>query len=150
MFTTANNHSNLKTFLSCLPCSTAFVPEQPASDKTNTPRLHMLCTSLLIYKEQLCLDYHQHFDMMSKYPWLTKNWINWDIDHPASATNVSTYLIVSSYAYDLSNSFVSDCQCLMVTSQLMTPTWQPALQLMSDNSTWTKINAIRQCQHNPS
>ena len=44
----------------------------------------------LVYERSYFLDKHQHFEATSTYSWLTKDCINWDINHPVSTTNMST------------------------------------------------------------
>ena len=91
-------------------------PDQQAADtcitKQQTPvspsyrhqhfplQLTRSCNSTPVYEWLLCLDCHQHSDATWTYPRLTKDWINRDIDHPASTIYASISSTVSSYVHE--------------------------------------------------
>ena len=90
-------------------CITKLATTVPASPSISKPADQQLffslqqtrsCNSTPVHKWQICLDCYQPSKTISIYPWLTIDWINRDINHPASATDASTSSTVFSYVYD--------------------------------------------------
>ena len=46
-----------------------------------------------VYEWQYCLDCHQRSETISTHPWLTMDWINRDVNHPASTTYALEFLL---------------------------------------------------------